>query len=88
MPIKLISKLADGKRVCVKEVLTSEDIAELEAQAVVAEWCLIYPNGNAINNVDCAFAMDEDNNDFSIGKEVIKGKIKNQLWQLCRQYTL
>ena len=55
---------------------------------VICEWAFEYPNGQITADVETAFCINPENNDFNIGIEVCQSRIKGKLWQICGQYSL
>ncbi len=61
--------------------------AELKP-GVICEWTFEYPNGQITADVESAFCINPENNDFNIGIEVCRSRIKDKLWKICGQYSL
>lgn len=55
---------------------------------VICEWAFTYPNGQITADVEAAFCINPENNDFNMGIEVCQSRIKGKLWQICGQYSL
>lgn len=80
---------------------TTEDIDRIFAERVktylrpatlkpgtLCEWVFEYPNGRLTAQVESAFCISPEHNDYTIGCKVCCGKIKNKLWEICGQYSL
>lgn len=57
-------------------------------KGVIAEFAVEFPNGNKTVDVVTAFAMDENNHNEEIGRQVAIKNIKEKLWRIVGQYTL
>lgn len=55
---------------------------------VICEYAFTYPNGKTTAGVVSAFSIDPANNDREKGCAVCDKKIKDELWNICGQYTL
>lgn len=62
--------------------------AAIVKSGTIAEWTFTYPNGEVYANVVCSFPVDPKNDDAGIAMRVCNKKIKEQLWQLCGQYSI
>ena len=77
----------DIERIFKKRVTTYSQPAAVKA-GVICEWTFEYPNGQITADVEAAFCINPENNDFNIGIEVCRSRIKDKLWKICGQYSL
>ena len=61
--------------------------SELKA-GTIAECVFTLPNGNKHAWVEYAFPMFEGNHNDEIGREVVRKKAMDKLWEIAGQYTL
>ena len=77
----------DIERIFKERVKYLWEEAELKP-GVICEWTFEYPNRQITADVEAAFCINPENNDFNIGIEVCRSRIKDKLWKICGQYSL
>ncbi len=77
----------DIERIFLERVRTLCSPAAMKS-GVVCEWAFTYPNGKVEADVECAFCIDPENNDYGTGCTVCFEKIKSKLWKMCGAYSI